>query len=98
MTTLCETCGGRGCWTCHHKGSVEAGGEATRYEVVKVTDEPCACCREVQWVAAGPLSYAEAVAWISKKVDWHPYDIRCRVTGRFLSFQVRAEVGTEAVA
>jgi hypothetical protein len=77
--------------TCHEKGRVGAVTEATRYEVVKVTHEPCACCREVQWVAAGPMSYREAVEWISKKVDWHPYDIRCRETGRFSSFEQSSE-------
>ena len=82
MTTILMTVAAG---TPHQEGRAATVTEATRYEVVKVTHEPCACCREVQWVAAGPMSYAAAAAWISTKVEWHPYDIRCRVTGRFSS-------------
>ena len=86
MTTICEKCDGRGCSLCHQMGRVGAVTEPTRYEVVKVTHEPCECCREVQWVAAGPMSYTEAFEWITAKTERHPYDIRCRVTGRFAAF------------
>jgi hypothetical protein len=50
MTTMCETCDGRGCWTCHQQGLVRAVTEATRYEVVKVTPNPArAAVRSSGW-------------------------------------------------